>query len=117
MGRNQQIGQRAEALACRYLQRRGLVLLARNYRCRGGEIDLIMSHGDSLVFVEVRYRRGSRFGTGAETVDRRKQARIIACASQYLQQHPSAAVLAPRFDVIALTGDARVQWIPDAFGA
>ena len=62
----------------------GLSLLTRNFRSRLGEIDLIMDDGQSLVFVEVRYRRGNAFGSGAESVNRRKQARITACAQHYL---------------------------------
>ncbi|HKJ09325.1 MAG TPA: YraN family protein [Gammaproteobacteria bacterium] len=115
MARNQLAGRRAETAACRYLQRRGLRLLARNYRCRVGEIDLIMGDGDSLVFVEVRYRRSVRFGGAAESIDRRKQARIIACASHYLQQHPGLAARPARFDVVAIAADDQVSWIPDAF--
>jgi putative endonuclease len=65
-------GAQAEGLACAYLERAGLRLLARNYRCPQGEIDLVMDDRDTLVFVEVRYRRSNAFGTPAETVDRRK---------------------------------------------
>jgi len=111
-------GDHAEQLACRFLQQRGLQLLSRNYRCKGGEIDLVMQHGDSLVFVEVRYRHRTAFGTPAETVSSRKQARIIHCAQCYLSQH-RAWNRAARFDVVCIAGGLqrhRVEWLPDAFG-
>lgn len=116
----QRRGAHAEDQACRFLQRQGLQLVARNYRSRRGEIDLIMRDADNLVFIEVRYRRQSRYGSGLESVDRRKQQRIIACAAYYLHRHPLAALLAARFDVVALTpgdGGTRIEWIRNAFDA
>ncbi len=113
-------GNDAEAHACKYLQRHGLHLITRNYRCRRGEIDLIMRDADNLVFIEVRYRRQSRFGSGLESVDARKRARITRCAAHYLQAHPMAATLAARFDVIGLMPDSnglRFEWIRNAFDA
>jgi putative endonuclease len=110
-------GRLAEEAACRYLQAQGLRLIERNYRCRSGEIDLVMDDGDSLVFVEVRYRRHDRYGSGAETVDARKRARIIRCAQYYLQRHPTAQGRPARFDVISLAAGQDLQWIRDAFGA
>lgn len=113
-------GRNAESAACRFLLSQGFRLLTRNFRSRHGEIDLIMDDAGQLVFVEVRYRRGAAFGTGAESVDRRKQSRITACAQHYLQQHPEAAQLPCRFDVVALTGtreNSDIQWIRDAFTA
>ena len=119
-------GHDAEQQACEHLQGQGLRLLERNYRSRFGEIDLIMRHADTLVFVEVRYRRSSRFGSPAETVDARKQARIRATAEHYLQQHPQRVGVSCRFDVVCVTPatdkDARhtppctLNWLPDAFG-
>lgn len=108
-------GRLAEDFACRYLQQRGLSLLARNYHCRRGEIDLIMKERDSIVFVEVRYRRNARFGTAAETVDRAKQSRLIAAAGYYLLCHAESARRPCRFDVVSITAPAAVQWIRDAF--
>lgn len=113
----QQRGQQTEQAACRYLQERGLRLVTRNFRCRSGEIDLVMTDGDSLVFVEVRYRRHDRYGSAAETVDARKQARIIRCAQYYLQRHPGARSRPARFDVISMDAGQGLHWIPDAFGA
>lgn len=116
----QRRGANAEDQACRFLQERGLRLIERNYRTRRGEIDLIMRDADNLVFVEVRYRRQHRYGSGLESVDRRKQQRIIACAAYYLHCHPQAARLAARFDVVALTtgaAGASIDWIRNAFDA
>jgi len=109
-------GVQAEDLACVHLERAGLKLLARNYRCPQGEIDLVMDDRDTLVFVEVRYRRSNAFGTPAETVDRRKQARLQAAAGHYLLAHH--ADRACRFDVVAVSGrDARIEWLRDAFNS
>lgn len=105
-------GRDAEDRACALLRGQGLKLLERNFRCRSGEIDLIMRDGESLVFVEVRYRRNARFGAGAETVDRRKQARLVAAAQTYLHRNGSSVPC--RFDVVSVTGP-RLEWIPDAF--
>lgn len=113
-------GQQAEDLACRYLQAQGLQVLERNYRCTRGEIDLIMEDTQGIIFVEVRYRRDLRFGSSAESVDYRKQAKLISTALNYLQQHKSAARRPSRFDVIALSpgvGHDQVEWIKDAFQA
>jgi putative endonuclease len=107
------VGDAKERLAEDYLKRRRLQPIARNHRCRFGEIDLVMRDGATLVFVEVRYRRSDRFGTPAETVDRRKQQRLAAAASHYLQAHPT--VLPCRFDVVAVNGEDRIEWIKNAF--
>jgi putative endonuclease len=113
-------GNHAEAAACDYLQRQGLQLVERNYLCKRGEIDLIMRDGKNTVFIEVRYRRNDRFGSSAESVDWRKQAKLLATAEHYLQQHPKAAKSACRFDVVALTTEnsqQKIHWITDAFQA
>lgn len=120
---NPRRGRLAETLACRYLQARGLILVARNYRCRLGELDLIMRDGDCLVFVEVRLRRNTRYGGAAESIDRRKQRKLLCTARHYLAvERPTSAAL--RFDVVALEGDlgprgntpGKIQWIKNAFG-
>jgi putative endonuclease len=107
------VGDAKERLAEDYLKRRHLEPIARNHRCRFGEIDLVMRDGETLVFVEVRYRGSDRFGSPAETVDRRKQQRLAAAASHYLQAHPT--VLSCRFDVVAVSGRDRIEWIKNAF--
>ena len=111
-------GRQAETLAWEYLQSRGLRLLQRNYRSRRGEIDLVLQDQDSLVFVEVRYRREARFGSAAESVDRRKQSKLIACAQHYMQAYPGMARQPCRFDVVSVDGSGdSIEWIRDAFGA
>lgn len=111
-------GQRAEESALAYLQQRGFRLVERNYRCRLGEIDLVMEDRDRLVFVEVRYRASVRYGGALESIDGRKQARLVAAASHYLA---SKRIDRPaRFDVVALAPGSEgltVQWIKDAFQA
>ena len=111
-------GRKTESTACRHLTKQGLKLLTRNYRSRFGEIDLIMAHRDTLVFVEVRYRNSERYGTPAETVNRRKQEKLRATAEIYLQQHKTVSTMPCRFDIVAITGDhggGRIDWIQDAF--
>jgi putative endonuclease len=106
-------GRTAEALALRFLRARGLDLVERNYRCRGGEIDLVMRDGRQWVFVEVRYRRLDRFGTAQGTVDKGKQKRLTIAASHFLLRHADAPA---RFDVVGISGDPpRIDWIPNAF--
>jgi putative endonuclease len=107
------VGGEKEDVACRYLEGRGLRLVTRNHRCRHGEIDLVMRDGDTLVFVEVRYRRSQRFGSAADSVDVRKQRRLTAAAGHYLQRHPTP--LPCRFDVLAIGAGDRVDWIRHAF--
>lgn len=95
----------AEEVARQYLEGRGWRTLARNYRLRGGELDLVMQEGDTVVVVEVRQRRNARFGTPAETIDRRKLARLRRTAQYYLafELRRSAAPL--RLDAVLLLGD------------
>jgi putative endonuclease len=112
-------GQRAEQLACRYLQAQGLHLVQRNYRCRLGEIDLVMEDCRSLVFVEVRCRRNGRFGSAIDSITSTKQARLIAAAQHYLQQTRGAQSRPCRFDVVGITpeqeGVNSIIWLRDAF--
>ena len=107
------IGTDKERLAENFLRDRELSLVARNHRCRHGEIDLIMRQDEILVFVEVRYRRSNRFGTAAETIGIRKQRRLIAAASHYLQRHPTR--MPCRFDVVAIGPNDQIEWIQNAF--
>lgn len=108
-------GKEAERRACAHLQAAGLALRQANYRCRFGEIDLIMQDGETLVFVEVRERRHGGFGSGADSVDARKRARLTRTAYHYLQRQPR---LPPcRFDVVSVDGNGRLDWIISAFEA
>lgn len=118
-GSSRAIGLAAESQAQGYLERQGLKLLTRNYRCPHGELDLIMTDGRSTVFVEVRLRRNRRFGSGADSIDARKQGKLTAAALHYLQRHPVQAQRPARFDVISIgagDNDAAIDWITDAFG-
>jgi putative endonuclease len=109
-------GHRAERIAAAYLQDQGLAVIESRYRCRWGEIDLILRDRDTLVFAEVRLRRSRTFGGAAASVDRRKQERLIATARHYLAGKREAAC---RFDVVLLEriDPPRIEWIRDAFSA
>ncbi|WP_151631758.1 YraN family protein [Noviherbaspirillum aerium] len=104
-------GDAGETRALAYLEQQGLSLLQRNFRCKGGEIDLIMKDNSVLVFVEVRKRAPGRFGDAAASVGHRKQARLTIAAQVYLQ---SLRTVPPcRFDVVAIDGE-RLNWIRNA---
>lgn len=115
------IGQRGEDEAARHLEAQGLRLLERNYRCRGGEIDLVMREGNTLVLVEVRLRASAEFGGAAASVGPRKQRRFILAARHLLMTRPEFRSLPMRFDVVALDGGTegmtKIDWIRDAFRA
>ncbi len=107
------LGPSAEARAEAFLQARGLKLVARNWRCRFGEIDLVMQDGATLVFIEVRLRSRTDFGGAAASVTPAKQKKLLAAARQYLT---TLKTLPPcRFDVVALSGDGAPEWIRNAF--
>lgn len=105
-------GAAAEDRAADHLQRQGLKLLARNWRCRAGEIDLIMQEGNALVFVEVRSRASTAFGGAAASITPAKQAKLIRAAEHYLLQHPNPASC--RFDAVLIDGN-NLQWLRNAF--
>lgn len=109
-------GAQAEALAETYLVRKGLAVLARNFRVRGGEVDLICRDGATLVFVEVRLRSSARYGGAAASITAAKRQRIVLAAQHFLAGKPLPAC---RFDCVLLDAlDAdRVEWIRDAFSA
>jgi putative endonuclease len=108
------VGRAAEDLAARFLERHGLAIVARNYRCRAGEIDLVARDGDTLAFVEVRLRGTAAFGGAAASVDAAKQRRILRAARHYLAGRSDQPC---RCDVVLLDAldTARVEWIRDAF--
>lgn len=123
-------GDKAENLACRYLQKQGLTILDSNFTTRAGEVDLIMydkNNADTLIFVEVRYRKNQNFGGAAASVTPKKQQRIIKAALAYQQQNAPQSSM--RFDVVAIEGDndvngiasrtvsqnTHVNWIKSAF--
>ena len=100
MGRNNLAGAWGERIAAEYLRKKRYKLLASGYRCRFGEIDLIVCDRKFLVFVEVKLRKSAQFAKALEYVDRRKQDRIRTTAEMYLSQNPTE--LQPRFDVIEI---------------
>jgi len=118
-------GDKAEEIACDYLHKRDLILEARNFSTRAGEIDLIMrdkNDAEMLIFVEVRYRKNSDFGGAVASVTPQKQRRIIKAALAYQQQYAPQSSM--RFDVIAIEGDniennqtnsIEINWIENAF--
>ncbi|MCZ6830403.1 MAG: YraN family protein [Gammaproteobacteria bacterium] len=113
-------GQYYEEHAVDYLLKAGLKLLERNFRCKAGEIDIICSQGQQLVFVEVRYRSNRNFGSAAASVDRNKQRKIIRAAQFYLQSRPRFHDRPCRFDVLAITpiqstAEVELQWLKSAF--
>jgi len=115
MARTQQLGKDAENTAAQFLIKQQLRVITRNYLCRGGEIDLIMQEGQYLVFIEVRMRSHSQFGSALASVDWRKQARLIHTAQHYLLKHPWPGPC--RFDVIAVSQQGKCEWIKNAFEA
>ncbi|QKZ06682.1 YraN family protein [Pseudomonas eucalypticola] len=114
-----QAGLEAEAQALAHLQQQGLQLLARNWLCKGGELDLVMLDGDTVVFVEVRYRLHAQWGGALESIDARKVARVVNAARLYLHKEARWAHHPCRFDVIALEGtaskDMHLNWLRNAF--
>lgn len=109
------LGNAGESRAQTFLEQQGLSWIANNYRSRFGEIDLIMQDGNTVVFVEVRVRSSQQFGGAAESVDYRKQQKIIKTAAAYLQQFSPPGF--SRFDVIAIEGTKEINWIKSAFDA
>ena len=111
------VGRQAEQLAFEFLLGHELRPVARNFHCRGGEIDLIMLDDDCLTFVEVRYRASAAFASASHTVDSHKQRRIIRTAAMFIARHGRFSNYTMRFDVIAIEGSdgETIEWIKDAF--
>lgn len=107
-------GVQCEQQALAFLQTQGLLLICQNFYCRFGEIDLIMSDQDTLVFIEVRYRKNQDFGGATGSVTAQKQNKLIKTAKHYLSQLDNEPYC--RFDVVAISADStQPQWIQDAF--
>lgn len=112
-----QAGRKAERLAENHLRKQGLNIVARNFLCKNGELDLVMREAEFLVFVEVRYRAQ---GGALASVNVTKQRRIIACAVCYLQSQHKSERQARRFDIVSIQGDLKnpqIDWLKDAFRA
>lgn len=113
-------GMHYEHLALKYLKKQGLTLVTKNFSSRYGEIDLIMQDKNTLVFVEVRYRKGNNYGSAAESVSVPKQQKIILCAQHYLNQ-TQLWHLDCRFDIVAISAandsqnEACINWLQAAF--
>jgi putative endonuclease len=114
-------GRRWENAAGAYLEDNGLQIVARGYRCRLGEIDLVCRDGAALVIVEVRARATTEFGTAVETVTHGKRRRIVQATRHLLMRRPEWLELPIRFDVVAFdaidTHEPRISWIKSAFDA
>ena len=114
------IGNAFEQRACAELERAGLQLLARGYNTRFGEIDLVMREGDTIVFVEVRYRKHATHGDAAESITAGKRAKLIKAAELWLAANPKNSNTSCRFDVVTYDGtaeNARSSWLRAAFEA
>jgi putative endonuclease len=113
-----EVGRRGEAAVERHYVARGYRVVARNWRCRIGELDLVVTRGATLVFCEVKTRRGARFGGGFDAVDARKQHKLRALAEMFCLQHPVGS-RSIRFDVASVRlradGSAAVELFHDAF--
>lgn len=108
------VGFISEKQAANFLIKKGLKLIASNYRCSYGEIDLIMQDKTILVFVEVRLRHEKGFGDALESIDSRKQQKLLKSATHYLQKHRLIDKIDCRFDVVGFT-NSTIEWIKDAF--
>jgi putative endonuclease len=111
-----QIGKHAESLARQYLEQQGLHFMVANYRCRAGEIDLIMRHADTLVFIEVKYRRNAQHGAAVENFHAAKRHKFVATIAHYLHnQGINPTALAHRIDVVGIElnsrGQAEYTWL------
>lgn len=109
------IGARGEQLAEAFLEQQGVEIIARNVHSRFGEIDLIGKEGETLLFIEVKFRKSAQFGSPLESVTLQKQARFLKTVEEYLQKSPTDGPL--RIDVIGITGytDPKIEWVKNAF--
>jgi len=117
-GTRKEAGSAAENAALKFLAARGLQLVARNYRCRGGEIDLVMLDGETLALIEVRYRSSDAFGGAAASVTWHKQRRIVFAARHLLAMRRELNRYPARFDVVAVSGNGEkpaIEWLKAAF--
>jgi len=121
MSKNLRKGLRFEDQASGYLQANGLLLLQSNYRCRFGEIDLVMRDDDTLCFVEVKFRKSLLFGGAAASIPQAKQSKIVKTALFYIASHQHLANQAMRFDALLIQhqadGSNQINWIRNAFYA
>ena len=109
------LGVGAEAMAAEFLEAHGLTIIARNYRCRMGEIDIVARDGSTTVFIEVRRRASSSFGGAAASITAGKRLKLLKAARHYMSR--LRALPECRFDAVLIEGDPpRIDWIRNAFG-
>ena len=108
-------GHSAESIALTYLRSQGLQLIERNYRCKAGEIDLVMLDGATLAIIEVRYRSSATFGGAAASVTPRKQRRIAIATGHLLVCRRELRRYPVRFDVVGIAPGDRIEWLKAAF--
>ena len=121
-GQRRRLGMASENLALKFLRRRGMELLVRNYQCRVGEIDLIVRKGTTIAFVEVRFRKNRSYGSPIESVTPAKQSKIILCARHFLMRNPQLADYDFRFDIVGIGQNKncsgyQIEWLENAFEA
>ncbi|MFV2060510.1 MAG: YraN family protein [Gammaproteobacteria bacterium] len=117
-----EIGNITEDIALQFLEKNGLLLITKNFNSKMGEIDLIMEEKNTLVFIEVRYRKNTNYGLPEETVGYKKQTKIQKTALLFISKNPRYKNIQPRFDVVAMTPDNKtsgnnmsINWIQNAF--
>lgn len=110
----QRLGVAGEQTARAFLAQKGMLLIDAGWRCRLGELDLVMLDRDTLVFVEVRARSADSMVSAIDSIDTHKQKRFVRAARAWLAAHPTESELPARFDVVAITGE-ELHWFPDAF--
>lgn len=106
-------GENAEEQAHNFLLAKGLKPVCRNFRCKQGELDLIMLDKGTLVIIEVRFRKTDKYGSALESVTYKKQSRIIAATHLYLSINKTDSPI--RFDVVAISGNGTIDWVQNAF--
>jgi len=106
-------GEKSEQLACQYLLKQGLHLVDKNFRCKYGELDLIMKDSETLVIVEVRFRKSNKYGGALESISKKKQSRIITTTQYFISSNKINSQV--RFDVITMSSDTDINWIKNAF--
>jgi len=106
-------GEKAEQQACKFLLQQGLQLVEKNFSCKYGEIDLIMRDSETLVIVEVRFRKSNKYGGALESISQKKQSRIIVTTQYYLSNNKVNSQI--RFDVITMSNETDINWIKNAF--
>lgn len=115
MDRRKQAGQNGETVAASFLEKEGVRILMRNFRCKFGEIDLIAKENDYFLIVEVKMRTSQRQGSGCEAVDRRKQRKICRTYDYFRMKYQISEYVPVRFDVVEVDKEDHCRWIQNAF--